>query len=102
MLRRDLGAGLFERCIEHLDAGLRYTLAVPCGEWGIRTFLLGSLLPAIATLEVAAPGTETHPKIDRARMLEIFDHIKRNVADDEALRGWYSECRLRTMRVVAE
>jgi phytoene/squalene synthetase len=90
---------LMSRCIGHLDAGLRYSLAIPRSETGIRTFLLGSLLPAIATLEVAAPGTEMHPKIDRAKMAEIFECITADVGDDDALRNWYNGHRERTLRL---
>jgi farnesyl-diphosphate farnesyltransferase len=99
-ISRAAGRGLFARCIDHLDSGLRYTLAVPGDEGGIRTFLLGSLLPAIATLEVAAPGTQTHPKIDRAAMQEIFDCIGRNLKDNRALQAWYDDHRQRTLGLV--
>lgn len=91
---------LFGCCIGHLDAGLRYTLAVPPFESGIRTFLLGSLLPAIATLEVAAPGTEIHPKIDRTKMAEIFDLITSHTAEDQMLRNWYTAHRKRTLNLL--
>ncbi len=93
-------AELFNCCIGHLDAGLRYSLAVPAAESGIRTFLLGSLLPAIATLEVAAPGTETHPKIDRAKMAEIFDLITNSTAENQAMRNWYTAHRKRTVNLL--
>jgi len=96
-ISRSAGSGLFARCIDHLDAGLRYTLAVPDDEGGIRTFLLGSLLPAIATLEVAAVDTQVHPKIDRAKMQEIFDCISRNLKDNRALRAWYDSHRQRVL-----
>jgi farnesyl-diphosphate farnesyltransferase len=99
-LNQQSRAELIGRCIGHLDAGLRYALDVPYSESGIRSFLLGSLLPAIATLEVAAPGTQAHPKIGRAKMLEILDCIRQNIADDEALRGWYTDHRLRAVRPV--
>ena len=93
-------AELMNRCIGHLDAGLRYSLTVPAGETGIRTFLLGSLLPAIATLEVAARGTELHPKIDRLKMAEIFELITISAGDDAAIRDWYNDHRRRTLRLV--
>jgi farnesyl-diphosphate farnesyltransferase len=96
-LSREGRAGVIGRCVEHLDAGLRYTLAVPHNEGGIRTFLLGSLLPAIATLEVAAPGTELHPKIERAKMHEIFDCVRENLGNDAALQAWYDDHRQRTL-----
>jgi farnesyl-diphosphate farnesyltransferase len=94
-------AELMNRCIGHLDAGLRYSLAVPASESGIRTFLLGSLLPAIATLEVAAQGTELHPKIDRLKMAEIFELITISVGDDAAIRDWYTDHRRRTLRLAS-
>gem|GEM_PF-371465 len=93
-------AELFGCCIGHLDAGLRYTLAVPTAESGIRIFLLGSLLPAIATLEVAAPGTETHPRIDRAKMGEIVALITSQTAENQALRNWYTAHRKRTLNLL--
>jgi hypothetical protein len=88
---------LIRRTITHLDAGLRYVCGIPRGETGIRTFLLGSLLPAIATLQEAASGTAYHPKIDRAKMTEIFTLIDRSVSDDEAFTRWYDEHRNRTL-----
>lgn len=94
-------AGLVNRAISHLDAGLRYVLAIRPEETGIRTFLLGSLLPAIATLEVAAPGTEHHPKITRAKMTEIFTRISRHVTDNDALTAWYTEHRRQTLASLA-
>ena len=90
-------ADLIGRCIAHLDAGLSYALAIPTHQAGIRRFLLGSLLPAIATLEVASPGREPAPKIDRTKMAEIFDCIERNIDHDDALRAWYDEHRRRTL-----
>jgi len=94
-------AKLIGCAIRHLDAGLRYVLAIPTAETGIRTFLLGSLLPAIATLEVAAPGTEEHPKISRAKMTEIFSRIDRHLADDHSLAAWYAEHRCRTLALLS-
>jgi farnesyl-diphosphate farnesyltransferase len=99
-LGREARAKLIGRCIEHLDAGLRYSLALPHTEGGIRTFLLGSLLPAIATLEVAAPGAELHPKIERAKMHEIFDCIRDNLDNDAALQAWYDDHRQRTLATI--
>lgn len=94
-------ADLIGRCIGHLDAGFRYAAAVPADEAGIRTFLLGSLLPAIATLEVAASGTHDQPKIDRAKMAEIFGCIERNLGDNLALKAWYDDHRMRTLSALA-
>jgi len=88
---------LIRQTITHLDAGLRYVCGIPGGETGIRAFLLGSLLPAIATLEKAASGTEHHPKIDRAKMAEIFTLIDRRVSDDGAFTCWYDEHRDRAL-----
>ena len=94
-------ANLTGRAIGHLDAGLEYVLAIPVDETGIRTFLLGSLLPAIATLETAAPGTQYHPKIDRAKMAEILTFIDARLTDNDALRSWYAEHRRRTRAALA-
>lgn len=82
---------LLTHAIAHLDAGLTYTLAVPAGETGIRRFLLGSLLPAIATLEVAAAGTSHHPKIGRPVMEEILNLITDEGTTDEHIRDWYAQ-----------
>lgn len=99
-IARHAAVALFGRCIDHLDAGLRYALAVPRAESGIRAFLLGSLLPAIATLEVAASGTQPHPKIDRAKMQEIFDCLDRSLADNAALQAWFDDHRRRTLQLL--
>ncbi len=84
--------------LSHLDAAMPYILAIPTCETGIRTFLLGSLLPAIATLEVAAPGTERHPKITRATMADILETIDRNVTDNATLDAWYRTRRAATVQ----
>jgi farnesyl-diphosphate farnesyltransferase len=84
---------VFSHAVAHLDAGLDYTLAVPKAEAGIRRFLLGSLLPAIATLEVAAPGTQHHPKIERSKMMEILGLITDEQITDDVLRSWYTDHR---------
>ena len=89
---------LIEHAIGHLDAGLRYITAIPASETGLRVFLLGSHLPAIATLEVAAAGTEYHPKIDRAKMQEIFGLIAIHGADNDRVAAWYNDHRQRTLR----
>jgi farnesyl-diphosphate farnesyltransferase len=88
---------LFRHAIGYLDAGMRYTLAVPREENGIRRFLLGSLMPAIATLEIAAPGTEYHPKIHRDKMAEILDLIVDPATTDAALNEWYAAHRSRAL-----
>ena len=94
-------AALFMHAIQHLDAGLGYTLEVPRGETGIRRFLLGSLLPAIATLEVVAAGTAHHPKIDRAKMVEILELMVDADRTDDALRDWYARHRERTLEALS-
>lgn len=86
---------LIAHAVEHLNAGMEYILASPVEETGVRTFLLGSLLPAIATLEVAARGTEYQPKIDRNTMGEIFQCIQTHGADNAALTAWYKARRQR-------
>jgi farnesyl-diphosphate farnesyltransferase len=92
---------VFSHAIAHLDAGLDYTLNVPPAEAGIRRFLLGSLLPAIATLETAAPGTEFQPKINRPQMMEILELITDQRSTDRALRSWYVHHRTRTLTAAA-
>ena len=96
-LRREAAGELFQHTIDHLDAALEYIQAIPAGETGIRTFLLGSFLPAIATLEVAAAGSEFHPKIDREKMAEIFNLIDEHINDDEQIAEWYTAHRRRTL-----
>ncbi len=81
---------LIHHAISHLDAGLRYALAVPPDETGIRTFLLGSLLPAIATLELAARGDSHQPKISRSTMGDIFELIDRQICDNKKLSAAYA------------
>ncbi|MBI4581459.1 MAG: squalene/phytoene synthase family protein [Planctomycetes bacterium] len=88
---------LFRHAIGHLDVGLAYTLAVPRREAGIRRFLLGSLLPAIATLEVAAVGRDHQPKIDRPKMAEILALIGDEHTSDAAIAAWYDQHRTRTL-----
>ncbi|HQE29303.1 MAG TPA: squalene/phytoene synthase family protein, partial [Phycisphaerae bacterium] len=91
---------IFTRAVEHLDAGLEYTLTIPRENTGIRRFLLGSLLPAIATLQVAASGTEHHPKIDRDKMMHIIELIAAEQVTDEAIRTWYAEHRASVLDLV--
>lgn len=92
---------LIRHTIGHLDEAMRYVMAVPRHERDIRTFLLGSLLPAIATLEVAAPGDELQPKITRGRMSEILALIAHSAQDDAALNAWYEAARARTLERLA-
>ena len=88
---------LVQHTIDHLDAALEYIQAVPSEETGILTFLLGSFLPAIATLEVAAAGNEFHPKIDREKMTEIFNLITGHASDHERITQWYANHRQWTL-----
>lgn len=88
---------VFEHAVAHLDAGFEYTMAIGREETGIRRFLLGSLLPAIATLEVAAKGDAHHPKIDRAKMTEILELITDEAVTDSDLREWYGRHREGTL-----
>ena len=99
-LKDETARELYQHTIGHLDAALEYIQAVPAEETGIRTFLLGSFLPAIATLEVTAAGTDFHPKIDRQKMAEIFALIDRYIGDNERIAQWYADHRQRTMRLL--
>lgn len=92
---------LFAHAMAHLDAGLEYTLVIPSPETGIRRFLLGSLLPAIATLELAAQAREFHPKIPRQEMARILELIADARTTDETLRSWYRNRRDRTLAGIA-
>lgn len=91
-------AELIRHTLAHLDAAILYCRAVPGGETGIRTFLLGSLLPAVATLEVAAAGQQLQPKISRAQMTEILALITDHVSDDATLVTWYDARRTATLQ----
>ncbi len=88
---------LIRHTIGHLDRAMAYTQAIPAGQNGVRTFLLGSLLPAIATLEAAADGTQYQPKITRADMGEIFALIDAPEDGFEAVRAWYQQRCERTL-----
>lgn len=100
-LTPDGRAELIGHTVSHLDAALHYTLAVPSGQTGIRTFLLGSMLPAIATLEATAPGDAYHPKITRAAMNEILELIARHAGEDTPVRDWYEHHREQALRLAA-
>lgn len=82
----------------HLDAAMRYIEAVPAGQIGIRTFLLGSVFPAVATLRVVASGRQYHPKISRLEMARIFGTISRHAARGERLQEWYQRRRETTLK----
>jgi phytoene/squalene synthetase len=88
-LRPESCRDVYTHAISHLDAGLAYTMAVPRSEAGIRRFLLGSLLPAIATLEMAATTSQVHPRIDRDKMMEILELITAPDTSDAAIIAWY-------------
>jgi farnesyl-diphosphate farnesyltransferase len=90
-------AELVNHTIEYLDHAIQYVQAVPADETGIRTFLLGSILPAIATLELAADGMDKNPKIDHSKMEEIFLCIERDDGRNGVHAAWYAEHRQRTL-----
>ncbi|UCD27954.1 MAG: squalene/phytoene synthase family protein [Planctomycetota bacterium] len=92
-------AELIKHTIGHLDSAMRYIQAVPSSEIGIRTFLLGSVLPAIATLELAASGKDDHPKLDRTQMAAIFKCIEHHHNDSKVHLAWYEEHRRRTLDI---
>jgi farnesyl-diphosphate farnesyltransferase len=84
---------LLAHTLGHLDSAMRYILALPPTETGIRIFLLGSVFPAIATLAVAASSTSRQPKISRLTMAGILHVIKTSLSDNEALATWYQRHR---------
>lgn len=88
---------LITHTIAHLDEAIAYILAIPRDEQGLRTFLLGSVLPAIATLNVAARTDQLAPKIDRAEMLDLLAFIANHVADDDAIKTHYMKRRNETL-----
>ncbi len=88
---------LIRHTIGHLREAMAYVRAVPPREAGIRAFLLGSLLPAIATLEVAAADRQEQARIDRAKMGEIFDCIGRHGADNDVVGEWFERHCSRTL-----
>lgn len=85
-------AALIRHALGHLDEAIEYTLAIPPAQTGIRAFLLGSILPAVATLELAACGRQESPKIDRAAMRAILDLIESH-PENEKLRQAYESHR---------
>ena len=88
---------LLAHTLGHLDAAMRYILAVPPGETGIRTFLLGSVFPAVATLAVAASSTARQPKISRLAMAGILNTIRKHLANNAVLADWYARHRSRVV-----
>jgi farnesyl-diphosphate farnesyltransferase len=90
-------ADLIEHTVGHLDEAMRYIAAIPPEQTGIRTFLLGSVLPAIATLEVAAGTDDPQPKITRDTMAEILNLLACSAGDDALTRTWYDASRERTL-----
>jgi len=91
-------ADLIKHAIKYLDSAMQYVQAVPYTEDGIRQFLLGSILPAIATMELASTGADRNPKISRAQMVDIFDCIEKHTGDNRIHVTWYEEHRQRTLK----
>ena len=85
-------AVLIAHALEHLDEAIRYTLTLPATQPGIRGFLLGSIFPGVATLDVAATGTDW-PKIDRQTMISLLAFIDANAANDAAIARFYQQQR---------
>jgi farnesyl-diphosphate farnesyltransferase len=89
-------AELIRHTLAHLDQAIEYTTALPASARGIRAFLLGSILPAVATLEIAATGARRDPKIDRQAMRSILEFIESAPGDAE-IRAWYDPHRARCL-----
>ena len=89
-------AALTHHALGHLDEAIAYTTALPPAQTGIRTFLLGSILPAVATLEVAASAAQKAPKIDRQAMRSILDFVD-SAPSDEAIRVLYDRQRRKSV-----
>jgi farnesyl-diphosphate farnesyltransferase len=87
-------AELIRHALDHLDRAILYTTALPASETGIRAFLLGSILPATATLELSASGRES-PKVDRTAMTEILEFARTESGDNRSIRVRYAEMRAR-------
>jgi 2-polyprenyl-6-methoxyphenol hydroxylase-like FAD-dependent oxidoreductase/phytoene/squalene synthetase len=91
-------APLFDRAEAHLDRALRYALAVPAAQTGIRMFCLLPLFMAARTLVVArgndamfVPGAPV--KISREEVGAIIADCLRHAGDDDALRARYAALR---------
>jgi phytoene/squalene synthetase len=88
-------APLFDVARGHLDGALRYALAIPASEAGIRLFCLLPLWMAARTLVVGrgndAMFVAGEPvKISREEVESIVAECVRHVSDDDALRARYA------------
>jgi phytoene/squalene synthetase/2-polyprenyl-6-methoxyphenol hydroxylase-like FAD-dependent oxidoreductase len=88
-------APLFDIARKHLDAALRYALASPPAQTGIRLFCLLPLWMAARTLVIArgndgmfVPGAPV--KIGREEVESIIAECVRYASDDDALRARYA------------
>lgn len=94
-------APLFDRAEGHLDRALRYALAIPASESGIRMFCLLPLFMAVRTLVVARGNdamfvSGAPVKISRDEVTAIIADCLRYAGDDEALRARYDALRAAT------
>lgn len=93
-------AELIRHTLKHLDEAIAYTAALPRDQIGIRTFLLGSILPAVATLEIAARAGHQLSKIDRATMQALLAFVEASAHDNDNIRrSFYEYYRSRCMGV---
>lgn len=88
-------APLFDLAKSHLDRAMRYALAIPKSQVGIRLFCLLPLWMAARTLVVArgndamfTPGKPV--KISREEVESLIAECVRDVSDDDALRARYA------------
>ncbi len=93
-------APLFDRAEAHLDRALRYALAIPPGESGIRMFCLLPLFMAARTLVVARGNDamfvpDAAVKISREEVASIIADCLRHSGDDDVLRARYAALRER-------
>ena len=93
-------APLFDRAEAHLDRALRYALAIPPSETGIRMFCLLPLFMAVRTLVVARGNdamfvADAAVKISREEVTAIIADCLRHSGDDDVLRARYAALRER-------
>lgn len=93
-------APLFDRAEGHLDRALRYALAIPPSQTGIRMFCLLPLFMAARTLVVARGNDamfvpDAAVKISRDEVASIIADCLRHSGDDDVLRARYAALRER-------
>jgi hypothetical protein len=86
---------LIRHTLGHLDEAIRYIIALPWDQRGIRTFLLGSVLPAVATLSIAASADSDFPRIGRTAMEYLLKYAESFESDNTGIWRFYRYLRQR-------